>query len=510
MIHKVLYLLISPPAMKLKILLILLCLSIAFSACVHKTAPSPVISQGSYPPAIATIMVTKCAIAGCYNQASYCNADSLLLDSWEHLFKGDNSGAVVIPYSPAYSTLLYYVNTDPNHGIAYQPLMPYSTANRPLTALTTSEYDTLVDWIKNGAPDNNGNIAFASDPDTRQKSYLIHGDCDKIIAVIDSKTGLAMRIIPTGDELYGEAGHGIRFSPDGMYAYASLINCKYLEKIDARTDQIIAQLDLSNYTGRTNQLADIKVSPDGNKLLITDLTGFGYAILVNTQTMTVNTVWSSLINPHGVAANATFDTFFVTAQYGNAVYILFNGGSKAINIRDTGKTIIGQNIDNNLPNPHDIIMSPDYSKLFVTCQTQNRIQVFDAYTHTIIDSILVGGYPQDMSISLTHQYLFVTCMRDDAVGGGLGSVYVINYNTRQIVKVIYDQFYAPHGITVDDKDGLVYIASTNNGGVSHHLTYCGSPNGWYNAYDLNTLQPAMSNKRFDIFSFPYAMDTRFK
>ncbi len=499
--------------MKPKYFPVFFALAVIFSSCVHKVKVVPQAGAGEFPANVAAIMQSKCAISGCHNQASYGNADSLLLDSWTHLFQGGGSGAVVIPYSTAYSTLLYYVNTDPSLGPIYAPLMPVSLPGQTLAPLTAAEYNTLYTWIKNGAPDAAGNIAFAADPDTRQKSYLIHGNCDKIIVVIDSKTGLAMRVIPIGDSSNGESGHCVRVSPDGMYAYASVIGYNLFVKIDTRTDKAIASIDLtaaqSLYASAgSNAWADMVISPTGDSVLLCDFAGIGCALLINTQTMTVINGWPTLVNPHAPAANATFDTFFVTAQYGNTLYKLSNRyiGYMSVNgAQHSTQASIGSF----QPDPHFIISSPDHSQLFVTCQDQNNVKILNAYTGALIDSIAVGAFPQDMAISTKYPYLFVTC-KNDPVTNGLGSVYVINYKTWQIVQVLKDQYYAPHGVTVDDQDGLFYIASSNFGGVSHHPTTCGSPNGWYNAYYLNTLLPAFSDKRFSIFSDPYAMDTRFK
>jgi len=503
--------------MRPKFFLVLCALVVFSSSCVHKVKVQPQPGAGEFPADVAVIMQTKCAITGCHNQASYGNADSLLLDNWTHLFQGGSDGAVAVPYSPEWSTLLYYVNTS-DHGPIRQPLMPYSTNFKPLPPLTLQEYTALYNWIQNGAPDAKGNIAFATDATTRQKCYLVHGSCNRMIAVIDAATGLMMRAIPIGNDQgqTSQNGHGMRVSPDGMYAYVSVLGFNMLDKIDTRTDKVVDSLDLSAaeslYGQRgSNQWGDMRISPDGNSILLCDWTGFGCALLINTQSMTVTSGWGSLTWPHAVVANAKFDTFFVTANIGNTVYKLADRYIGSLNVIDTTPpSTQPTSIGLPQPNPHDIVMSPDYTKLFVSCQSRARIQVINAHTGQILDSIFVGTYPQDMAISSVYPYLFVCCMQDPAPGAGLGSVYVINYNTMQIVKKITNNFYAPHGITVDDKDGLVYIASTNQGGGACNVSSCSDPNGWYSAYNLSTLQPAFSNKRFIMFSDPFALDTRFK
>ena len=126
------------------------------SSCVHKPYTAPVVPAGNMPQEIADILVAKCAVSGCHNAASYTNADHLLLDTWEHLFQGSNSGSVVVPYSPVYSPLLYFVNTDSSLGLVATPTMPLSTSSAPATLLTKQEYTTLFNWFDRGAPVRNG------------------------------------------------------------------------------------------------------------------------------------------------------------------------------------------------------------------------------------------------------------------------------------------------------------------------------------------------------------------
>ena len=292
-----------------KIVCIVILLPAALS-CTHKSQVMPAAPDGNYPPAIAQILVSKCATAGCHNQASYANANNLLLDTWEHCMNGGANGAEVIPYNTQYSPLLYTVNTDPAQGPIYLPTMPLSSPARAFAPLSTQEYQALCTWIKNGAPDKNGNVAFAADADTRQKIYMLHSGCDKIIDVIDAKTSLIMRCInigTTAGNVLGQTGHTIAVSPDGFYAYISILGCRYVQQIDTRIDTIVGQADVSGY--RPTEYAVARVSPDGNSLLVSNLDDAGTLLLINTAGMTVVNAFFDLHNPHGVAYNAAFDTF---------------------------------------------------------------------------------------------------------------------------------------------------------------------------------------------------------
>jgi DNA-binding beta-propeller fold protein YncE len=73
--------------------------------------------------------------------------------------------------------------------------------------------------------------------------------------------------------------------------------------------------------------------------------------------------------------------------------------------------------------------------------------------------------------------------------GKTGSVYVINYNTLQVVCRLYTG-HQPHGIAVDDENGRVYISNRNvtlGGPAPHHSSVCNGRNGYMTAIDLNSL-----------------------
>ncbi len=497
-------------------------------SCRHKPNVTPVVvtaDSSNFPDSISKILVSKCDVDGCHNKASSINAGQLALDSWEHLFNGGLGGAVAIAYSPDYSLLLQRVNMDPALGTA---IFDYDSMHNKL--LTTAQYLTLSNWIKNGAPDKNGNIPFAADPDTRQKIYLAHSSPCNVVAVIDAKSKLIMRYIKVGDQL-DELPHDVEVSSDGAFAYVSLFGGNLVQKIDTRTDAIVSTINLSTETqgAAAGGWSIIYLSPQDTAFMVSGYVPNGGIVSVNTAAMQVdnkktidfrNTGSSSFFSyPHGIASNPTFDTFFTTLQYGNAVIRYSCNPLKfkfiSVNGQTPGST---DSTDHTSPNPHQVIMAPDYSRYFVTCQhTQNlpgTVSVIDAHTDAIDTQITVGSYPQEMAISTSKNYLFVACMEDydNPNAGMLGSVYVINLSTYEIVKKIYGNFRQPHDIAVDERDGLLFIGSRNadaGGVVSHHSTSCGGNAGWYSVYDLNTLMPA-DNQYYQAGRDAYTLAVRFK
>ncbi len=484
---------------------------LAFSSCKHEI-PKPVegVSSG-YPEAIEKIIVTKCATSGCHNAASSINAGGLQLDTWEHMFNGGSNGAVVVPYSPQYSSLLFFVNTDSTLGPVATPTMPYYSE-----PLSRDEYITLRDWVTNGAPDKDGNIPFASNASTRQKIYLTMQACDEI-AVVDAEKQVVMRYIKVGaDEGNPELAHSVRFSNDGRYAFVTFNKGNVVQKIDATTDKVVATITLDDFPV-TAQWNVVQPNHDGSRFVVSDMVG--NRLLYYDFATNYKFAQSELISAHGIVANDDFNSFYVTQQNGNNIYKVDMSPEnpfpsyEMINIKPEADSA----------NPHEIIITPDKTKLFITCEKSDEVRVMSTATDALVTDgpavIHVGRKPQEMAISNKLPYLFVTCIEDPAPEFSTprvtfrGSVYVINYNTNTVVKKIKGRFASPHGITVDDKNGVFYFASTNtdpSGPAPHHASSCGGNNGYYNVYDLNTLEPALNSKSHEVLPFPYSFDTRFK
>ena len=486
--------------------------SLFSTSCKHEPpGVHPVIdpSKTQYPLEVANIIINKCATAGCHNEASHTAAGGLRLDDWQYMFDGGSNGAVTVAYSPENSSIMYFLNPSPGEydNVSVQPTMPYNE-----NPLSKSEYDIIKKWIEDGAPDKNGNIPFGSNAATRQKMYMTQQGCD-LLAVIDAEKKVVMRYIKVGTSPGAiEAPHFVKVDAQGNFAYVCFTAGKVIQKIDTRTDMVVGSADISMLNGGEG-FNIVQVSPDGKKLAISQLQSSGKVALINTESMQVSASLADVQNPHGIAFNQAFDTLYVTGQFGNTVYrITSRGDIKKISINENSAiTIAGPGT----PDPHEIIMSPDYSKFFLTCEKTNEVRVMDRLDETLLKVIPTGVKPQEMAISTTRPYLFVSCMEDVSKVSTLfrGSILVINYNTLEVVKRIDGTFYQPHAIGVDDKNGFVYFVSRNsnpNGPAPHHHTSdCGGRNGYYQVYDLNTLE-SINKRRYEVTPDPYSVDARFK
>ncbi|RYZ51771.1 MAG: hypothetical protein EOP49_11005 [Sphingobacteriales bacterium] len=476
---------------------------ILICSCKHTAKESPVpVKPDNYPPAISKIITTRCATAGCHNAASYqISGGGLLLDTWEHLFDGGNSGAAIVPFSPECSPLLYFTNS-------FEDLGPVPDGNMkmPLNSspLTREEYLTLRNWVIQGAPDKSGQIAFSGNADTRQKIYVAHQGCD-YVTVIDAEKNVIMRCVPVGKEVTIESAYSLKVAPSGL-AYISFWASQYILAMDTRTDSITDAINI----GYPNSNI-LFTPPTGNELLMTNL--FSNSLLrLNTGSKQVAASYgsNSFVSPHGIAANNSFDTFFVTEQYGNIVHkVAETGWTKKISINGQPPSTSPGG-----PNPYNLIMSPDKSRYFVSCAGTNEVRVLDAYSDTLIAVIPVGLTPQEIAVSRTKPYLFVSCVDEpSSLPVFKGAVYIINYDTYEVVATITDRYYMPHALAVDDTHQKLFVFSRNidpQGPVPHHNSAtCNGRNGYYSVYDFQNMQPA-NNKRYEVTIDPFAADARFK
>jgi len=481
--------------------LILFIIIYAFQACTNKVAYPYTSSQ--FPNEVAQIIITNCATDGCHNQQSYQNAGGLLLDSWEALMNGSNNGACVIPFSPENSSLLYYINRDSAEGIVAKPTMPINK-----TPLTKAQYKIIRDWITNGAPNSDGIVPFSQQATSRQKTVLTLQGCDKL-GILDGNQVIA-RYIPIGTNPQSESPHAVRVSKDGAYAYISFLAGTAIQKVDLTSNQVIESIDIG--AGSWNIL---HVSEDGKKLLVCDWQSNGKLVLLQTNPLKVLQEFGGgatglFTFPHGIIANSSFDTFHVTSQYGNFIYKFSADENMYAKISLDGKSISNAT---GLLDPHEIYFTPDRSKYFITCEASDEVRIFDAQKDTLIKTLVVGNFPQEIAMSKTKPYAFITCSEDiSSYPGFKGSVYVINYNTLTITKRIDAPFYQPHGINVDDRNSIFYVYSRNvnpSGPAPHHSSDCAGRNGYYQVFDLNTLN-LKTTKRFETIVDPYSADTRFK
>ena len=154
---------------------------------------------------------------------------------------------------------------------------------------------------------------------------------------------------------------------------------------------------------------------------------------------------------------------------------------------------------------HEIAISPDGTKYYITCQATNNIRVFDITNDALIATIPVGVYPQEICLSTTTPYGYVSCMEDTATyPGKRGSVYAFNWQTNTVIGSIYTG-HQPHAVIIDEDKQEVMVTNRNvspGGPAPHHSSACAGRNGSVKFIDMQsfTLVP---KKGFEVSVDPY-------
>ena len=452
------------------------------------TTNNPGITCPNYPDDVETILVNKCATAGCHNSVSYVAASGLDLTSWKTMRRGNVAGAVVVPGNPDYSTLFSFCNTYNDLGFTgNEPKMPLNSS-----ALTRDEITTLKNWITNGARNRCGDLMFPNNQGT-SKLYISNQACDQVVA-IDPDTRLIRSWFDVGNTPVTESPHMMGISPDGQYIYVSLYS-KYLQRYRTVDNSFVDQvnLDITSASGleEAGQWGTIAISADGKKAYSVDysLKRIASINLENFPlTAYVSLPLPALGRPHGVALNQQDTKLYITNQDGTNFSIM-DTASTFINFAIASQNMLTIPMGGIGKNGHEIIFTTDYSKYMITCDASNEVRVFNTSDNSLHTAIPVGTFPQEFTISKTRPYLFVSCT-EDAIGNERGSIAVIDLNTFTLLKKIHTGTQ-PHGLAVDDARGIVYVANRNvdpSGDAPHHSGSCAGRNGYLTLIDMATLE----------------------
>jgi DNA-binding beta-propeller fold protein YncE len=466
--------------------------ALVFAGC---TKDVGYVNSGAYPDNIDRIFTRKCATAGCHNTVSAEAANSLDLSSWRQLFKGSGSGSPVIPFSSRFSSLCYFVNTYSDLGAQNIPTMPFNAS-----ALSKEEVKTIKQWIDDGAPDATGVVAF-SDDDKREKLYAVNQGCD-VVTVVDAKTQLPMRFIEVGPGKY--TPHQVRVSPDGKFWYVLYLNHNFMKKFSCSDDAFVADIPLTPLaagTGAQNALDwnTFSITSDGKRAYCVSWTAIGVISCVDLENNKLIHYSPGWTYPHGIHLSADNKKVYIAAQTGN--YISEIDSSLDVSTKNDYALDGGQISTATSLDPHDMALSADGNALVITCQKSNEIIVFNLLTKQPSHRIATGYYPQEIVYSQRYRAYYFTCS-GNGTGSDAGSV--VKLDDTFFKPTLIKHGSQPHGIAVDEKQGLVYVLSRNissDGPLPHHTSQCAGRNGFVTFLDPITLKP--NGKKFELSVDPY-------
>lgn len=469
------------------------------------------ITSINYSNHIQAIFNSSCAVHACHVGFADEGGDSFeglqkvlhggefSLKSWEDVFEGSDDGAVVVPYKSTKSDLFIHVNDDTTLGPALldslgriDPLvhMPQGGFQLPRAQLLV-----LKRWIDEGAPNDQGAVAYSSTP--RQRMFVVNA-LEDLIAVIDIAKNFVIRYVNVGRAYdstftYGSPHH-VKADEAGRYFYATLINARQLWKFSATTYEFLERVTIP--PAGSSSPADVVFSSTGDTAFISDFnsgfgTGSGRITMVDTRSMQViGTI--TLINPiapfpptlpHGLLLSPDKSRLFVTnSGTGNVSMIRLADMSQMIITLDTSGS------SSTTPaSPYLCDITPDGRYLFVTDYSGNAQNVY------VIDflrdstkawkAIPIGGRSVHVAVTPDGRYAYVCNFTNH-------SVVVIDILDFSVTSILIPQGYGrqPHGVVFTPDGTAAYITTENlqNPDPPHHPTAGGTGTSFVLVIDVAT------------------------
>jgi DNA-binding beta-propeller fold protein YncE len=480
------------------------------AACTHELPLEERLARANYPDSIGSLMLSSCATSGCHNASAA--AGGLDLSSWQAALRGSGFGAVVMPYAAQESHLFQHMNTYEELGLRASPVMPPDSSGPPLSR---EQVLRVADWIGSGALARDGSYYWkAAEQQAGGKVFALCSGSD-LMAVFSQDSARIMRFVPVGQrEGELESPHYAKVSPDGRFVYLTLIGGNLLEKYRSDTYALEGRLALGSSP------SIILLSPDGSRALVShwnDAAAEAKLSLIETASMTLldelRADGDFLSYPHGMAATPGFDTLYLGANQGNYISRIRLSSSGFLEEEKLPLDPLGDPIPRPTQDyqPYQLFLSPDGSRLFISCSQKNEVWVMNPRTGALLKRIGVGKFPRLMSYDAPSGRLFVACRAEENFpqqGSMQGCISVIRLASMEWEQNLYRCGHRPHGIAVDAGRRLLYVSSENTGGADpphHALSGNALPPGKLNVIDLGSLQ-VIRARETELAEFPSGVE----
>lgn len=182
-------------------------------------------------------------------------------------------------------------------------------------------------------------------------------------------------------------------------------------------------------------------------------------------------------------------TIYATPREGNFIYKL--------DVTDPLNPVIAENslepgssasISPTL-NPRGIVMSPDESLYFVSCDQTTELRVMQTSNDSLVATVTTGSNPDNLVVSANPPYVFVSCQ--GVPGTNKHSVVNIYDYLSHISLPEIEAGHDSKGIALAAGVNKLFVANRNvtaGGPAAHHAPVCEGKNGYVTAIDINTLQ----------------------
>jgi len=400
----------------------------------------------------------------------------LSLDSWESVMAGSQHGEIVIPYDPDSSLLIRLAR------------MLSSDDSLSIVASDISDEDLAIvrSWIRQGAPSDDGRIAFS---DALDLLYVcIQGGAK--INVIDMNANVVIRSIDlqalgfTSDA----RPHHVAVEPDGSAFYVSLIGDDRVLKFN-HDNELIGQIPFERPGMLVVSPADSLLFVGRSMKAINPPQRIG---MIERNGMEYEELDVFFPRPHALAIDPTGVYVYVGSLAENRIAIIDHAaGSPEL-----------QSIEGD---PHTLVqfaLSPDGQTMVVGGQLTGQFFFFDTSdpsAPTLDGTIQVGMAPWHPVFTPDGEYVWF--------GNKMGNQATVVKLADRTIDDTIEGLSEPHGAAVSPDGQTVYISNNNlNGAYTGRYTWQESmPPGFIAVIDAETRE---IKKMLEVGPNPTGLGTR--
>ncbi len=271
---------------------------------------------------------------------------------------------------------MYVVYNPKNHSVFVG-----DRANDRVIALNADDFSKKADI-------NTGSGVFHMWADPRGKQLWVNNDIDNSITVIDPSSFTVITTVDIPSDLVNMGGkpHDVVLGPFGQFAYVSIVG------FSGDSDYII-QYNTNTFSevGRVAVGKDPHLSlTRKNQFLYVPCQGSNAVYVINRYSLKIKKILE-IPGAHGAGMALNGRTFYTTNLPG--------GGSEGLWAIDTRKNKIIGSIDSPNPIPHNIALTPNGKKLYITHSggTADQVSIYTFKRHSRIPvyskSVTVGLNP---------------------------------------------------------------------------------------------------------------------
>jgi YVTN family beta-propeller protein len=331
---------------------------------------------------------------------------------------------------------------------------------------------------ENGSPSS-----IAINPQTNMV-YVVNGNSDTV-TVIDSTSNEVVDTIIVGREPWDVA---VNSNTNVIYTANRIPNT--VSVINGTTSEVIATLDYSDYWEYAENIVNIAVNAETNKVYVLIITDEVLVSVVDGATNKIESTFK-VADLHGdydvigsaraIAVNPVTNMVYVANDY-DALIVIDGSDNRVVDRIDIWGI------------PDSIAVNKKTNTIYVSDYASQSLFVMDGATNEVIHTIMSLFSPQQVEVDEERNTVYVTTH-----GNEEGLVIVDGTSVQIRNRINVGQF--PQGVALNPRNSLLYVSNAGSNSIS--VIHVSEEKEWETAYALGKFLYSEPPKPDQLFKVQY-------